>query len=1648
MKNNYNQLSKLRVKWLLLWLLLIVPFWGFSQNSGITVTWDFQVGCNDVESSDPKERDNIETWESIGMGSCVRVCENSTVTYTLNSTSSNITSVAWSSAGGVISSTSSNPYQATINWGASGNGTVAITILYSNNTQETKSICIEKIDGPNAKFVIAGAGGMQVCQNTPVYFDNLSTPGNGTGIVSYEWDFGDNTPTTSVFEPTHSFTTPGIKIVRLKVTNQCNCTTEYSMKIEVLKATPVEISCASVVCENSEQTYTANNSCDGQWEVVGGTILAINGNEIKVKWDHVDPSDGFGYVMYRSDCGCPVWSTLKIPVIVNEAIIQGPTTVCTAKQYKFEMPRWPTTKVQWDVNGPAPVQTTYSSQRNEVYLKFNVPGTYTLSNIYHNTLLQCEGKSRVLTIVVTEPLTVTGGQSEVCTGNALTFNSSGSGNVVWDVTFNGGVISTQTTSNPFQYTFQNPGTYIITAHTPEGCIGEGTVVKALPLPVAPTGNITGEQLVCAGVPYTYKLTPTNAGFIPVWSVTNGVIQGSNTGNTVTVIFDASSTNYSVSVQNRTSGGLGCLSAPITYAVQKVNLNTISVQVPSAGNIFCPSSSAIFIANFNGIVPDDFYWTFGSSNFGSLLPDPNNPNAIIANFNEISGGVYQTYLRLNVVKCGQLFTKDIPVELQTLPVISMIGGTICEGSSTISVVVNIPANVTSGSLTFTFPNTDQEIVTLTSGGTQTFLIPNHFVNNTSSVISQSLELKLDTPNGCNYVATTAANFNIKPKLNITITPGYFYAICPSSNYSETLNAQIPSGTIGASYQWYHNGGIIPGATSANYTINNTTQPSPGGSYYVIVTADGCPSRSQNILVSESCGSFPPCNITPNPNLNITATWTGCNTITANATFVGSPTVFEWSGSPNLQLQPGSNSNSAVFNVIEAGVHDVVLTLNYGGCTVQANKNVTKNYKPDFKTVITCNSNGTYNVTLTDSSLLSDISSSQIAYSYTMNGGNQQNGQTVTYSGLQAGTAYNFAIKLDGPGTMPDCTYSENVTMPTLPNLQYNVSQTTICKGEVITLTIPAANYLSNHIYKWKFANTAYITSGPVTNITLNEPGVFTVELEVTTPNNCVYHSLPTLVQVNIATFSNVSLQGFNLNVCETSSSQPQLLVGFANATPSQYQWMNGSELAGTTTVPYFSPTQSGSYWVILKDNANGCFYKELANNPVNVTIRSTPQVNIVGSSQACENNTITLQGMVTDSNLQYEWTQSYNGGVNTVVQTGNSATPIVYTSAPLSVGTYVYSLRVWSATDPSCFGISNFTVTVSSPPPPPQVNVVIDNCQPYQVQLTVQNPGAGIYNWSNGAYGPDITVTKGGLYQVIYTAPSGCKSSVQVNVPHSVEDLMWIFPTGCYDMCPGDAYIIGPLGTFTDHAWQYFGNAQQGGSGFIDPYWPQNTGTHNLWLQQGQCDLQSGNMYISPSMNNPWCAPRECKLEVVVKAVKRDGNSYLIFGDIFNFGSQAVTVTLSSANGYGNYIPSSITIAPGGNYNMNPVIFYPNGSFPGGVDEMIVMGPSPECKISVKIIFDDGVYSKNTSVNVQTQPDLSMIPNPAKDEVKISFNTGSTKIEATTLYIYDQGGRLRHQEKLKGSKGETKLNVSQWLQGMYLVSISTTAEPLQGKLLKK
>ena len=66
------------------------------------------------------------------------------------------------------------------------------------------------------------------CVPFTVNFDNT-----GTGIT-YQWDFGDGSPLSTEFEPSHTFTEPGIYEVRLVAFDPEGCLTSDTTYLEII----------------------------------------------------------------------------------------------------------------------------------------------------------------------------------------------------------------------------------------------------------------------------------------------------------------------------------------------------------------------------------------------------------------------------------------------------------------------------------------------------------------------------------------------------------------------------------------------------------------------------------------------------------------------------------------------------------------------------------------------------------------------------------------------------------------------------------------------------------------------------------------------------------------------------------------------------------------------------------------------------------------------------------------------------------------------------------------------------------------------------------------------------------------------------------------------------------------------------------------------------------------------------------------------------------------------------------------------------------------------------------------------------------------------------------------------------------------------
>src|SRR5690606_2166323 len=186
-----------------------------------------------------------------------------------------------------------------------------------------------------------------------------------------------------------------------------------------------------------------------------------------------------------------------------------------------------------------------TDQRNEIVVDGAVPGTYTLSVKYRNTLIddgKCEGYAEVKFTVEERPeIVVDGPELTICPDTTKDFSTNNRVSVQWQILLGSTVV--HTASGPATtYDVPESVTYIVTGDY-NGCVTDPVVIEVIAKPVI-TGAVSGPVKVCPNVPYVYTLSENDPGFIYVWSVvpnTAGTIAGNNTGQQATAIFTASGT---------------------------------------------------------------------------------------------------------------------------------------------------------------------------------------------------------------------------------------------------------------------------------------------------------------------------------------------------------------------------------------------------------------------------------------------------------------------------------------------------------------------------------------------------------------------------------------------------------------------------------------------------------------------------------------------------------------------------------------------------------------------------------------------------------------------------------------------------------------------------------------------------------------------------------------------------------------------------------------------------------------------------------------------------------------------------------------------------------------------------------------------------
>ncbi len=163
-----------------------------------------------------------------------------------------------------------------------------------------------------------GLGSPVICIPDPVTFDNTSVNGD-----TYFWDFGDGGTSTD-YEPTHTYLTPGDYTVMLIVSHSSGCyipdTAYFDVHVELLEALAGTM--IDTICPGSSVELWATGGDTYSW--VPGDVLddPSSSNPIATIWEETTFT-----VTVESECGITV---VEVTVYVHEVSTSawGDTAIC------------------------------------------------------------------------------------------------------------------------------------------------------------------------------------------------------------------------------------------------------------------------------------------------------------------------------------------------------------------------------------------------------------------------------------------------------------------------------------------------------------------------------------------------------------------------------------------------------------------------------------------------------------------------------------------------------------------------------------------------------------------------------------------------------------------------------------------------------------------------------------------------------------------------------------------------------------------------------------------------------------------------------------------------------------------------------------------------------------------------------------------------------------------------------------------------------------------------------------------------------------------------------------------------------------------------------------------------------------------------
>jgi gliding motility-associated-like protein len=374
-----------------------------------------------------------------------------TVTAT-NSDPQHITLYEWALDGGTYTGGGSSYNVAFSN---AGPHTVTLRITDINGCQDVKTSNIN-VTGPSANFTASNPGG---CSNSPITFNDLSTPAGS--ITSWSWDFDDGRPPVVMNAPpfTHSFTDTGTYTVRLTVTDNTGCTNSYTLPDSVIITRPRAGFTANnlTVCPDVNHYFYDTSSGRGlsyQWSFGDGGTSTLQ-NPVHI---YTGPDSVYTVKLVITDAaGCrdsvvkDDWIAVRMPKAAFT--VSDTSTICAPIETHFTFQGEDYYSFYWDFGdgGTSTLQNTSNF--------YNATGSYT-ATLYLTGFGGCTATAST-TINVYDPIASTNisySPVRACNELMVNFNVTRPPSTKYIFYFGDGAIM-DTNATSFQHFYSRPNYY-------------------------------------------------------------------------------------------------------------------------------------------------------------------------------------------------------------------------------------------------------------------------------------------------------------------------------------------------------------------------------------------------------------------------------------------------------------------------------------------------------------------------------------------------------------------------------------------------------------------------------------------------------------------------------------------------------------------------------------------------------------------------------------------------------------------------------------------------------------------------------------------------------------------------------------------------------------------------------------------------------------------------------------------------------------------------------------------------------------------------------------------------------------------------------------------------------------------------------------